>query len=98
MCVLGFCILYCITGRPAAHEINKSLGSPSAVARAYFYDELANQLEASVLHPSIVEWWVELYFSFSNVEFTVYYLITKWHLRDCLFSSQCWGTLGNISV
>lgn len=35
----------------------------SPVARAYFYDELSNQLEASVLHPSIIEWWAKIYSS-----------------------------------
>ncbi|KAG0590520.1 hypothetical protein KC19_1G105500 [Ceratodon purpureus] len=37
-------------------QMNMDACKTSAVARAYFYDELANQLEASVLHPTIVEW------------------------------------------
>lgn len=39
----------------------------SPVARAYFYDELSNQLEASVLHPSIIEWVVVQTEEFSTV-------------------------------
>lgn len=43
--------------------MNMDACKTSPVARAYFYDELANQLEASALHPSIVEWWVVFFFS-----------------------------------